>query len=218
MLDRAARSTVRNFSTLFLICLVLLLPLEIAYGFLHKGAIANHEIRPFIVDLGEGTKIQGVGSPEFESAERNRVILTVIEVALLPLFIAAARRAIERDRLGELPSATDAYVHGLAPPRIGPAPPARAVGAVGLAALFAFVLAFAALRGGGLLVDLFPDRFRFVMLGLVEASARSLALPWFLGAWIVGGEVPGRGRRGPGPARDPFNRPPQGKHRVRPRS
>jgi hypothetical protein len=205
MLDRAARSTVRNFSTLFLICLVVFLPLEIAYATIHQSAIEVRELAPFIEELPGNQRVKGVGPAELDDARRDRMILTAVELALVPLMVSAARRVFERDAAGDLPTATDAYLHSMTPLRLGPLPPADSIGAVGVAVVFSLSVGFATYQAGLLLADVFPDRFDFVLLGAVEACARSLALPWFLGAWVEAGRVKERRR----PTTDsPFARPP----------
>ena len=208
MLDRAARTTVRNFSTLFLVCLVVFLPLEMAYAFIHREAIEVRELTTYIEELEGGRRVNGVGPAELESAERNRAILTAIELALVPIMISAARRVLDRDEDGEIATATDAFKHSLTPLRIGPFPAPSGFGAVGLSVVFSFLVGFAAYKCGGLLLDVFPDRLDFGILGVVEACARSIALPWFLVTWIEAGRA--RERRGrhtvPG---SPFARPPE---------
>lgn len=187
MLDRAARSTVRNFSTLFLVCMVVFLPLEMGYAFVHHDAIQVREVVPFIEDLSGRQKVDGVGRAELDEAERNRAILTGIELAFIPLLISAGRRVIEHDREEGLPTATDAWTRGLAPPRLAPFPAARNLGAIGLAAMFALMVGFVAYQAGRIPAELFPERSSVVMLGGAEAIARSVGLPWFLVAWVEAG-------------------------------
>jgi hypothetical protein len=113
---------------------------------------------------------------------------------------------LERDEAGELPTATDAYRHAVTPPRIGPPPSGNSLGAIGTAIVFSLLVGFAVYKGGLLLADVFPDRLDFVILGVVEASARSVGLPWFLGAWVEAGKAKERRRRPA--AGSPFARPP----------
>jgi len=210
MLDRAARSIVRNFSTLFLVCLVVFLPLEMAYAFIHREAIEVRELTTYIEDLEGNQRVNGVGQEELEAADRNRAILTAIELALVPIMISAARRVLERDEAGEIPTATDAYQHALTPPRFGPIPRPKMLGALGFSVVFSFLVGFAAYKCAGLLLDVFPDRFDFGILGVVEACARSIALPWFLVTWIETGRA-GEKRGRHAVSGSPFARPPGGK-------
>ena len=207
MLDRAARSTIRNFSTLFLVCLVVFLPLEMTYAFLHRDAIEVRELTPFITELEQGQRVNGVGADELDAAERDRQILTVIELALVPLMISAGRRVLERDAGREIPTATDAYKHAFTPPRIGPIPGPSSLGALGLSIVFSLLVGFAVYKAGGLVLDVFPDRFDFVILGTVEACARSVGLPWFLVTWIETARSRERRVRPSAPG-SPFARPP----------
>jgi hypothetical protein len=191
LLDRAARATVGNFSTLFLVCLVALLPLELIYSVLHRDVIATRELHGYIEALPEGQKVRDVGASELEAAERDRGIVTAIELLLIPLLLAASRRVLEVDEKGELPTATDAWRRGLAPFRPGPRPPSSALGALVVAFVFALFVGFAAYQAGRLLSEVFPDRLAFAILGTVEAVARSLALPWFLVTWVEAGRRAG---------------------------
>lgn len=206
MLDRAARSTVRNFSTLFLVCMATFLPLEMAYATIHQKEIEVRHLEPYIAELRSDQRVNGVGPSELNDAERARRILNAIELALVPIMISAARRVVERDGAGALPTVTDAYRHAIVPVRIGPAPRAGAIGAVGTSVFFSFLVGFATYKGGLLLTDLFPDRADFVILGTVEACARSVGLPWFLAAWVEAGRA--RDRRARPTVGSPFAHPP----------
>ncbi len=212
MLDRAARSTVSDFSTLFLVCLAVLLPLELAYTTIHRDVVEVHDLAPFLEDVGERQRVGGVGPQELDDAERNRTVLNAIELALIPVFIAAGRRVFARRAEGELPTATDAYVHGLAPPRIGPLPRARSAGAILLALVFSLLVGYAAYRAGEIVAQLFPDRCRFVILGGVEAVSRSVGLPWLLGAWLTA--TAGERRAGRRLGGGPFAQPPKRSSRT----
>jgi hypothetical protein len=187
LLDRAARSTVRNYSTLLLVCFVVLLPLELVSSLLHRDAIAVRDLHPYIEDLPGDQKVRGVGENEIRAAEEQRLFVTGLELVLLPLFLSAARRVLEAEGEGRLPTATDAWRRGLAPFRPGPLPSAGNWGAVLVALVFALSVGYAGYQAGRLLSEVFPDRFAFVILGTVEALSRSLALPWFLVTWVEAG-------------------------------
>ena len=187
LLDAAARSTARNFSTFFLVCMIVLLPLEMGYSLLHKDVIEARELESYIEELPRGQKVRGVGRRELKDAQRSRLILTGIELALVPLLMSATRRVLDSDREERLPTAVDAYRHGLAPFRPGPLPSSGSWGGVLLAALFALAVGFVANQTGRIASEAFPDRFAFGILGVVEAAARSIALPWFLVTWALAG-------------------------------
>ena len=212
MLDRAARSTVRNFSTLFLVCMVVMLPLEMGYAVLYRDVIEVHELVPFIEELPERQRVRGVGTADLDSAKRARLILTALELALVPVLLSATRRVLDRERDGALPTATDAYRNGLTPLRIGPIPVLGHAGAIGVAVVFSLLVGFAAYQVGRIGSEVFPQRLLFGILGGVESIARSLALPWALVAWIeAGARRAGAGLR-TASSRSPFGAPP-GRHR-----
>lgn len=194
LLDTSARATARNFSTFFLVCMIVLLPLEMAYSLLHKDVIEAREMHSYIEELPRGQKVRGVGRRELADARRSRLIVTGIELALVPLLMSATRRVLDSDREARLPTAADAYRHGLAPFRPGPLPAGGAWGSVLVAALFALAVGFTGYQTGRIVAEAFPDRSAFGILGVVEAAARSIALPWFLVTWAVAGRrEPARG-------------------------
>lgn len=193
LLDTAARSTARNFSTFFLVCMIVLLPLEMAYSLLHKDVIEAREMHSYIEELPRGQKVRGVGRRELSDARRDRLILTGIELLLVPVLMSASRRVLDSDREERLPTAMDAYRHGLAPFRPGPLP-GGGWGSVLVAAVFALAVGFACYQTGRIASEAFPDRLSFGILGMVEAAARSIGLPWFLVTWAVaGGRTEGSG-------------------------
>ena len=178
-----------------------------AYAFIHREAIEVRELTPFIAELDGSQRVNGIGTDELEDAERSRMILTAIELALVPFMISAARRVHERDEAGELPTATDGWQHALTPPRIGPIPRPKSFGAVGVAVVFSLLVGFAIYKAGLVVLDVFPDRLDFGILGMVEACARSVGLPWFLVTWIETAKT--RERRGRhAVSGSPFARPP----------
>jgi hypothetical protein len=187
LLDRAARSTVGTFSTLFLICMTAMLPLEMTYAVLHHKAIETRELHGYIEDLPRGEKVRGVGHSEIDAARRDRKIVTVVELLLLPLLLAAARRALEVAENGGVPTATDAWRRGLAPFRTGPVPRGGPWGALLVSGAFALFVWFATFQAGRLVAEVFPDRLAFGILGPVGAVAGSVALPWLLVTWIEAG-------------------------------
>jgi hypothetical protein len=183
LLDRAARSTARNFSTLFLACMIVMLPLELAYATVHRDAIATREYHSFIRDLPSDEKVQKVGTEELDRAERDRKLVTIIELVGVVLLLGVARRILEVDREGGVPTAVDGWTHGAFRP--GPLPRPGDWGPVIASVVIGGAISFFAYQAGLLLVDLFPDGPSFAMLGVVEATARSLGLPWVLGAWAA---------------------------------
>lgn len=206
LLDRSARSTVRNFSTLFLVCMVAMLPLEMTYAFIHRSEIEVRELHRYIEDLPQGQKVRRVGPDDLAAARRDRAIFTGVELLLLPLLLAATRRVLEVDRREGVPTATDAW-RRIASTGLGPTPRRGTLGPVIVAVAFALTVGFAAYLSGRNVVEVFPDRFAFVILGVVEATARSIGLPWLLVTVAEAGQgKPARFSPG-GPGTSPPRRP-----------
>jgi hypothetical protein len=176
--DAALRSTFRNFFTLFLLVAVWTVPLHLAHSYAYRDVISIAELHPDLETFPEGRRVRNVGVGDLRSSRRAYLLLTVLELALLPLLLRAARRVVA-DGTKE-PTVVGAY-RGLAD-RL---PARRDWGELALwaAAAAAFALAAGALfRAGGLLaVAPLPDERAFPWVGLVDATARALAGALFIG-------------------------------------
>jgi hypothetical protein len=192
MLETSLQATFRNFSTLFLVVAVVVFPLHLAYGITFRDEIAVRELHSDIEDLPSGTKVRGVGPAEIDRARMAGYALWLVEIALIPLMVKAARRALEATERGDVATVADAWGGALerAPQRWI----RGGLGVVGGMTVVA-VLVFVPLELTGLLVtDALPDGFRFAGVVLFDTAARSSALPFVLVALVVG-RAPRRERR-----------------------
>jgi hypothetical protein len=173
LLDRALRATFRNFSTVFLLLAIVTLPLHLAHAVAFHSVIALRELHPTIEEFPRAKQIRGVGREDIAAARRAALAVTALELALAPLLVGAARRALAADERGQVPTVTSAWRGvGRAPGSAGAlarrAPTSAAVVGLGLAA---WGLARAA---GAIVIEPLPEGLAFAGVGLVDGLARAL--------------------------------------------
>lgn len=177
MFDSFLRTTLKNFSTFFLIVAMVALPLFLGHAFWFRDVVATESIHDAISGLPEGEKVRGVGPDDLDAA---RIALGAVWVALLaalPALVRATARALEADRAGEVPTAIGAWRGIARKPRRNQRPPAVALaGCLGLAAL----VWWAALRIGLLLAEPLGASLAWMGVGLAWGLAAALGLPWVL--------------------------------------
>jgi hypothetical protein len=178
--DRVLAITWRNFATLFFIVALVVVPLHVARTYVHRKTIVARELEPDIQNFVEGREVRGVGPEDLDSARRSLLIVTVVEIALIPLAAGAFRRSIQVDRNGGLPKVTDSWLRALGTWRRAtgwPAPPAPVI-------IFGVVLAALLLwlteRIGFLLAEPIPNYLAWAPLGVTEGVARALSSIFFL--------------------------------------
>jgi hypothetical protein len=184
MLESALQATFRNFSTLFLIVAVVVFPLHLAYGLTFRDEIAVRELHPEIAELPSDRRVRGVGPAEIDRARMAGYAVWLIEIALIALFVKAARRALDENERGDVATVADAWKGAFArDPRqwVSGGPAAVAVGA-GMALLVVLMIEVSGL----LLTDMLPDGPRFAGVVVVDTLARASALPFVLTPLAVG--------------------------------
>lgn len=173
LFDRAMRLTVRNFSTIFLVLFVILMPLHLLYAFAFHDVLAVRELHPAIAEFPANRQVKGVGQSDIARARLWFWVLAAVELALLPLFARAVRRVLVLDQQGLVPDAVSAWrsrnepgvVRGAASTaKVRTATAAVAVGiAVGILVWLSLVR----------LADLFPPSAAAFVLGASDAAARA---------------------------------------------
>jgi hypothetical protein len=184
MLESALQATFRNFSTLFLIVAVVVFPLHLAYGLTFRDEIAVREVHPEIAELPSDRRVRGVGPAEIDRARMAAYAVWLVEIALIPLFVRAARRALDATERGDVATVADAWrgAFGRDPRQwVSGGPAAVAVGA-GMALLVLLMIEVSGL----LLTDVLPDGPRFAGVVVVDTLARASALPFVLTPVAVG--------------------------------
>ncbi|MDQ3785147.1 MAG: hypothetical protein M3360_09805 [Actinomycetota bacterium] len=182
MLDNVLRIIFRNFSTLFLVVAVLIVPVHLAYSFIYKNVAQVEELHPYIENLPRGRQVQSVGRAVLAEARRRYVWVTVAEALLLPLLAGATRRVLDVDAAGGLPGVIDAYRHLLSK-RVGPARRAASpalLATVASGIVLALVIGWLLQTIGFTFTELGPDGARWLIAGLTRAIAFAAAAPFAL--------------------------------------
>ncbi|MBA2273536.1 MAG: hypothetical protein H0W21_06505 [Actinobacteria bacterium] len=193
MLNNTLRIVFRNFSTLFLVVAVLLVPVHLAYTFIYKDVAQVEELHPYIENLPRGRQVQGVGRAVLAEARRRFVWVIVAEALLLPLLVGATRRVVAVDAAGGLPGVIDAYRH-LPAKRAGPAhrtaSPAARLAALASGVVLAVVIGWLVQTIGLLGAEVGPDGARWLIAGMSRAIALAAAAPFALVALVAPAPAP----------------------------
>jgi hypothetical protein len=177
--DAALRATFRNFSTLFFLVAVMTVPLHVAHSYVFREVIALSELHPEIETFPKGRRVRNIGVVDLDRARTSYVVLSVLEVALLPLLVRAARHVVARDN--PVPTVVGAY-RALARAHSGSSQPWTALArALALAAPFGVAVALLMRATGLLLIEPLADEHAVSWVGLVEGTARAAG-----GAFVIG--------------------------------
>lgn len=176
--DAALRSTFRNFSTLFFLVAVITVPLHIAHSYLVRDVIALDDLHPEIEELPEARQVRGVGVDDLRRARVSYVVLSILELALAPLLVRAARSVVTGEHV--VTTVLSAY-RGLPDARRAVPGRQRLMVWVLVAAAFAAIVAVLFRAGGLVLIEPLGDEHAFPWVGLVEGTARAVG-----GAFLVG--------------------------------
>src|SRR5687767_3835426 len=103
-LDRTLNATFREFSTLFLVVFVLILPLHLIYGWMFQDVLAVRELHGAIAEFPSSRQVRGVGQADVTNARLWFWIVIALEVALMPVIVKACRSVLEQARTGEIGS------------------------------------------------------------------------------------------------------------------
>lgn len=173
LLEDALRTTLRNFSTLFLVIFAVLGPLHFLYAFVFHDVLALRELHPAISDFPASRQVRGVGRADLGRAQMWFWVLAVIELLLLPVFTRLAAHVIAVDERGEVPTATEAWRH-VAERAVPPARPTGGVARVVAASLLLGVAtAFFVEVTLMVIADVAPDSAAFAVIALARSVGHS---------------------------------------------
>lgn len=185
MLDKAFSTTLRNYSTLFLIVAFVTVPLHIAYSFFFRDILAVSEIHAAIELLPPAQPVAGITAEGLERARVAYLALCGIELLFVPLLWRATSRVVAFERAGRIPTATAAWRLRKAPSSPAGELEGNRIAMVVGALLFSVVMWFLAERIGMLVIEFVPDPLLFLGLGLVRALSLALAAPFALVAAVL---------------------------------
>ena len=185
VLDRAFSTVFRNFSTLFLIAVLVVAPLQVAHAVIFKRVIAVSELHPDIEEFPEERQVKSVGQAQLDNYRKSYWIILFLELALLPLMAVAARRTFIDEREGRVPTATASWRRSLLrQPALVRAPVSRIPHLAG-GALAALLVGWLAYETGSLITEFLGDDSAFIGVAATNTIAHSLALPLFFGVWAA---------------------------------
>ncbi|MPZ70797.1 MAG: hypothetical protein GEU71_14910 [Actinobacteria bacterium] len=183
MLDRGLRATFRNFSTLFFVVAIVLVPLNLVVTYVYRDAVRVREIETQIREF-ETEEILGVDADRLDEADRARTIVLLAELLLLSVFLGAARKVFDDDDAGLVPKASTALARGVVRPRLAPflGAPGVTLSAAVLAGLVWLLLS----RIGDIASEALYDEAAWAGVGLVRGLAFAISLPFLLGPVAYG--------------------------------
>ena len=191
MLDRALARTFAELSTLVLVALVLTGPIHLVQAYLFRDVLAVQEIAPEIRSFPEGRQVRGVAKGDLDSERIAFLGAMGIELLLLPVAYRAAKRVMEVDEEGGVPTVRDAWSHlggaSRSSFRLGPVIVAGAIGAAG---------ALLVLLVGNLVADMASADIAWVVFGVGRAVAAALLIALVAGTAAA---LPSRGQVAPPP-------------------
>ena len=178
----------RNYSTLFFAVAAVTLTLHLVYAVVFRDVIAVSELHLEISHLGENVKLQDVGRSEVAAARTFYWVLVAVEIAAIPIFVVAARRVVQVDESGGVPTVVDAYSHLRSGAdsmslRFGGGGWATVIAGAAVALLAGFLFEQASL----LLTEMVPDDWLFLATGLVRGLAPAVGAPFFLASVVAAG-------------------------------
>lgn len=185
LLDRAWSFTFRNFSTLLLIVGFVTLPLHLGYNFAFRDVAAVRPLRSEIERFPEYRQVRSVGPTELRNARIAYAVLTLIELASVPLLLAAFGAVVDAERKGTVPTAIGAWRAGLRRVRESMRLPREQWGVLLAAGVTAFVIAVLVTALGALVSEAVPADLDFLVFGLTQAAARAVAAPFVLSLLVL---------------------------------
>jgi len=186
MLHSSIDATLRNLSTLAIICAIFLAPLHLVYGFVNRDAITVRELAPAIEEFPEARQVRSVGRAELDRERLSRWLVIGLELlVMVPLLLRPTRRVLRWDAQGVAPSALGALrggEAGMGTPRMGVV--------VGGAAIALVVIVLVEVASA-IVVPVLEDSSEWVGVVAGQTLARSLGLPFLTTALVIGGREAG---------------------------
>lgn len=180
MIERAFARTFRNLSTIVMIVAVVVLPVHLVYAYTFRNVIATSDFHDQIESMPNFRQVRSVGPPQLDHARVTFWIITVAELALVPLAVRATRRAFIVDDEGGVPTVTDAWGLALKRQEGRSFRPGWVVPAlVGIGAAAGAGVLIAGIGSG--LTGFLSEDWRWTGVGLTQALARAGAAPLALG-------------------------------------
>jgi hypothetical protein len=181
MLDRILGATFKNFSTFFLLVAVVTVPLHLAYAFVFDDVIAARDLHAYIVNFPLTRQVGGVGRVQLRNASFGFYVITLVEIALIPVALRAVRQILATDAARGVPTVWGAWSGAFARSSNGSEQAGR-VGLLGLAVctVVAVAIGWLVQKIGFLVAEPVASSLDWAVVGLTRGVARALAAPFAL--------------------------------------
>jgi hypothetical protein len=175
MLERSFGHAIRNFGTLFLLIATFTVPLHLAYSLVFRNVIETRELHEVIATFPPSRQVRGVGQAQLTQARVGLIVVSLIEVALIPWLAAATAKVLRDEEEGEV-TTVGAALRGTFTFAVG----RIKIGPVAMAAVVALLIGFLLERSGLLLLEFVSDPRAYPFFGLMQGVSRALAGPFLL--------------------------------------
>ena len=179
MLDRTLRLALRNYVTLFLFVATFAVAIHLVYLFLFRDVVGLAEIHDAIRDFPPQRQVRGVGHADLDAWRIGNVVVTLVEVALVPFLAKGAARVIEQDERGEVPT-VGAALSATMKRGYRWFPSLREAGPLLVTVLIALATCWLVRMTGMLLVEPVGRDSEWAAMAVVEGVARSAGAPFVL--------------------------------------
>lgn len=189
MLDRTLRLALRNYVTLFLFVATFAVAIHVVYLYLFRDVAAIAELHDAIREFPPSRQVRGVGQRDLDAWRIGNVVVTLIEIALVPFLAKGAARVIEQDERGEVPTVKSALAATM---RRGYRwfPSLREAGPLLVTIGVALATWWLVRRIGLLLVEPVGADSAWAANALVEGVARGAAAPFVLVSVVLRKSAP----------------------------
>lgn len=179
MLDRTLRLALRNYVTLFLFVATFAVTIHVVYLFLFRDVVGLAELHDAIREFPPQRQVRGVGHGDLDAFAVGNVVVTLVEIALIPFLAKGAARVLEQDERGEVPTVEAALAATMKRGyRWFPSP--REAGPLLVSVAIALATWWLVRRTGLFLIEpMGPDR-RWAAAAVVEGAARAAGAPFVL--------------------------------------
>jgi hypothetical protein len=189
VLDRTLRLALRNYVTLFLFVATFAVAIHAVYLFSFRDVVALVELHDAIREFPPQRQVRGVGHGDLDAWAVGNVIVTLVEIALIPFLAKGAARVIEQDEAGEVPTVEAALAATMKRGyRWFPSP--KEAGPLLVAAGIALVTWWFVRRTGLLVVEPVGPDARWAAVAVVEGAARAAGAPFVLVSVVLRKSAP----------------------------
>ncbi|HYO61110.1 MAG TPA: hypothetical protein VEU29_04355 [Actinomycetota bacterium] len=189
MLDRTLRLALRNYVTLFLFVATFAVAIHLVYLFLFRDVVGLAELHDAIREFPPSRQVRGVGHADLDAWRIGNVVVTLIEIGLVPFLAKGAARVIEQDERGEVPT-VGAALGATMKTGYRWFPSLKEAGPLLVTVGVALVTWWLVRRTGLLLVEPVGRDAAWAAVAVVEGAARATGAPFVLVSVVLRKSAP----------------------------